>query len=58
MRLIRISPIVYHFSGGMSVNSKMHLILDFCEKILIPFYYPPLATRFSSACASSKPRWV
>ncbi len=25
---------------------------------LIPFYYPPLATRFSSACASSKPRWV
>ena len=37
MRLVRISPIVYHFSGGMSMNSKMHLILDFCEKILSRF---------------------
>lgn len=26
--------------------------------ILISFYYSPLATRFSSACASSKPKWV
>ena len=25
---------------------------------LIPFYCPPLATRFSSSCASSKPKWV
>lgn len=33
MWLVRISPVVYHLSGGMSVDGKVHLILDLGKKL-------------------------
>ena len=33
MRLIRIGTVVYYLGSGMSVNSKVHLILDLGKKL-------------------------